>query len=169
MPRGRPVENKYPWGRKSPDERIAELSRQREEWVLRRYRVEELMRQKLAEIDRHIEAIDAEAGVAKGCRDDLLKERAREIAYALYEDGIDMFDELRVARSGEEALRLAQARRGQKPSEQDRGGGNPEARDLTGIPDLIDDELIEDDMVTADDIAGIASVSPNRRNEEGHG
>ncbi len=83
--------HEYPWGRKHPEKRLAELEARRKD-VLRRMRLlEDRFKERIIDFGRFIEAIDGEMEIARRCADDNLRRTAKATAHRLAASGIDVF------------------------------------------------------------------------------
>jgi hypothetical protein len=142
----------YPWGKKSPQQRISDLGRRRDEIALRRRKLEERYRERLIDFDRQIEAVEAELEIARRCERDRLRRRCREVAFRLLDLGSDVFARIEASEPDEalltELLTLEREAREAAPAL------NPDAArtDAHDTTSSVPEDVLDEEVVSADDL-----------------
>ena len=136
----------YPWGRKSPERRRAELEARRREVERRRRILQDRYRERMVDFDRQVEAIQAEIELTEKCEGDRIRRRMREVAHRMLDLGVDVFDEIDRTNPTPEALEnlLDRERKARSETSADE---EPKKTDTS-----IEDGFIDDELVTEDDL-----------------
>lgn len=75
------VKTVWPWGRQAPLRRLDDLARRKADAQEKRKRLEEVFRERLIDLDRVMESIEQDVGIAQKCEED----RCRRTVKALLE------------------------------------------------------------------------------------
>lgn len=83
------VKTVWPWGRQAPLRRLDDLSRRKAEALDKRKRLEEVFKERLIDLDRVVESIDQDVGIAQKCEEDRCRRTVRGLLEQLAKRGIE--------------------------------------------------------------------------------
>jgi hypothetical protein len=78
----------WPWGRQAPLKRLDDLDRRRADALDKKRRLEELFKERLIDVDRVLEGIDADIALAQKCEEDRCRRAVKNAVQALEKRGI---------------------------------------------------------------------------------
>ena len=152
----------YPWGRKLPSKRIADLEARMVDVLRRERMLRDRFEERLVDFRRQIEAIDADIALARRCERDRVRRLTKELAYKLLDLGIDALDKARDADGDAEVYReILELYRITSTGKAEDAGREPGAgANRAGSTD--EDEFVDPDLLdeTIVDISDIDSERP---------
>lgn len=151
----------YPWGRRHPKLRLAELDAKMAALRLERRVLEDRLRERLLDYDRAEAALRAEAETAKACEADLIRRRTKEVAYRLAAWGIDVMDRIPEDGGGEELLKeLLSLHRAESVSREEAPA------DFDAVPDIAEDGFVSQDLID-ETLVGEGDLTPPEVQDDG--
>ena len=142
----------YPWGRKHPTRRIAELEERRSDIRRREILLRERFAERLIDFERQMQAVNADLETARLCETDRVRRLTLSLAYRLLDFGIDRVDFAREANGDVEAyrclvelMREAKRRHREEPKDPDIGYSVMGGEEDDGFinPDYLDETIVD--------------------------
>lgn len=136
----------YPWGRKLPKKRIAELTAKRARILRERDLLRERFEERMIDFERQLQAVEADIELAQQCELDRLRRRIKALVLALLDYGIDVQDRIAAGLPSEATVEeLSGLLETAKRSGQQSG--------VLSVPEIpSDDETLGDGPIADDDL-----------------
>jgi hypothetical protein len=147
--------HEYPWGRKLPAKRIAELDEKRIKIEHCRRILRTRFEERMIDFDRQSQAVENDLKLARDCESDHLRRRVKSLADLLFTLGLDVSEKISTALPSEaliaELTSLWEKKRREKPAPRPTAVAAPELT-IIGDDDIIEESYLDEDVILAEEL-----------------